>query len=258
MEKSGDLLSGLLETYANQRVLITGHNGFKGAWLSAWLAKAGAQVTGYSLDSPTEPALYSMLDLPSVDSIRADVLDADRLQQVIHDCKPDFVFHLAAQSLVRQSYADPVETFRVNAIGTVNVLHALRVANRPCVAVMVTTDKCYENREWVYGYRENDPLGGFDPYSSSKAMAELATASYRQSFLSDGTIRVASARAGNVIGGGDYALDRIVPDCVRAIESGSAHCSPKSARPSSVATCARTTARISKTRIGHEKRGKSW
>ncbi|TWT52516.1 CDP-glucose 4,6-dehydratase [Rubripirellula amarantea] len=206
------------QTYNGKRVFLTGHTGFKGAWLSAWLRECGATIKGYSLDPPSQPSLYPQLDLDKdIESVRGDIRDADRLAASIHDFRPDFVFHLAAQSLVRRSYDEPVETFNVNAMGTVNVLEALRSYDSACSAVMVTSDKCYQNKEWMYGYRENDPLGGIDPYSCSKAMAELATSSYQQAFFSEKRIRVASGRAGNVIGGGDYAVDRIVPDCIRAI-----------------------------------------
>lgn len=210
-------------TFSGRRVFVTGHTGFKGAWLTQWLLQLGAQVTGYSLDPPSSPSLYDQLALtPQIQSVHGDVRDLSKLRLELTQCRPDFVFHLAAQSLVRYSYEEPVETFSTNAMGTVNLLESLRYLQDPCVAVMVTTDKCYLNREWIYGYREHDQLGGSDPYSSSKAMAELAIESYQQSWFSVPSgelrhIRVASARAGNVIGGGDWALDRIMPDCIRAI-----------------------------------------
>jgi CDP-glucose 4,6-dehydratase len=209
--------------FSNRRVLITGHTGFKGAWLTQWLLHLGAEVTGYSLNPPTTPSLFDQLDLKSkIRSIHGDVRDLTRLTHEVTQCRPDFVFHLAAQSLVRYSYREPVETFCTNAIGTVNILESLRNLQHPCVAVMVTTDKCYQNQEWLYGYRELDALGGDDPYSSSKAMAELAILSYQRSWFSRSSdvprqIRLASARAGNVIGGGDWAQDRIVPDCIRSL-----------------------------------------
>ena len=212
--------------FQNRRVFITGHTGFKGAWLTQWLLHQGAAVTGYSLDPPTTPSLFGQLGLASkVHSIHGDVRDLPKLTLEIDQCRPEFVFHLAAQSLVRISYKQPVATFDINVMGTVNVLDALRALDRPCVAVMVTTDKCYQNQEWVYGYREHDALGGSDPYSCSKAMAELAIESYQRSWFSRPVgdlrqIRVASARAGNVIGGGDWATDRIIPDGIRSLSKG--------------------------------------
>ena len=209
--------------YAGRRVFVTGHTGFKGSWLSEWLLSFGAHVTGYSLPPPTEPSLFVQLGLEQrLEHIEADIRDLPALKTAIADSAPDFVFHLAAQPLVRLSYAEPVETYAVNVIGTVNVLEALRSLGKRCAAVMITTDKCYENREWVHGYREEDPLGGHDPYSSSKAAAEIAISAYRRSFFSDdeAPVAVASARAGNVIGGGDWALDRIVPDCMRSLAAG--------------------------------------
>ena len=214
-------LQTLSECYAGRRVLVTGHTGFKGSWLCQWLLKLGATVRGYALDPPTTPSLFNDLHLSTrVQDVRADVRDKDRLLAEVRDFQPEFVFHLAAQPLVRYSYSHPVETYETNVMGTVYLLEALRLVNHPCAVVIVTTDKCYENREWIYGYREDDPMGGADPYSSSKGMAELAVSAWRRSFCGDGRIRIASARAGNVIGGGDWALDRIIPDCVRAIRSG--------------------------------------
>lgn len=207
--------------YAGKRVLVTGHTGFKGAWLTEWLLSLGAIVTGYSLPSPTEPALFEQLELAGrIRNHTGDIRDAASWRKVVAGAEPDFVFHLAAQPLVRSSYADPVGTFETNVMGTVQVLDGLRNRSKACSVVCVTTDKCYENREWLYGYREEDPLGGFDPYSASKAAAEIAIASYRRSFFGDHPVRIASARAGNVIGGGDWALDRIVPDSVRALAAG--------------------------------------
>ena len=210
-------------TYAGKRVFVTGHTGFKGSWLTEWLLALGAQVTGYSLPPPTDPALFEQLGLAGrIDHIEADIRDSSTLNRAVADTAPDFVFHLAAQPLVRLSYAQPRETYEVNVIGTVNVLEALRPLQKRCAAVMITTDKCYENREWLHGYREEDPLGGHDPYSSSKAAAEIAISAYRRSFFSneDAQVAIASARAGNVIGGGDWALDRIVPDCMRSLAAG--------------------------------------
>jgi len=207
--------------YHRRRVLVTGHTGFKGAWLCEWLLALGADVTGYALESPTSPALFDQLGLASrIRHVAGDVRDPLPLRATIADCQPDFVFHLAAQPLVRASYADPVGTFEVNVLGTVQVLDALRDYSKPCGVVCVTTDKCYENREWFHGYREEDPLGGHDPYSASKAAAEIAIASYRRSFFAHHPVKIASVRAGNVIGGGDWAADRIIPDCIRALSAG--------------------------------------
>ncbi|MCX7385955.1 MAG: CDP-glucose 4,6-dehydratase [Planctomycetales bacterium] len=205
--------------YRGRRVLVTGHTGFKGSWLCQWLLTLGAEVQGYALAPPTSPSLFEQLGLSTqIADTRADIRDRVQLTSVIRDFDPEIVFHLAAQPLVRYSYQNPIETYETNVMGSIYVLEALRISNRPCVAVMVTTDKCYENREWVFGYREVDPMGGRDPYSSSKGMAELAIAAYRRSYFGNAQIRVASVRAGNVIGGGDWALDRIVPDCVRALQ----------------------------------------
>ncbi len=211
--------------FTNRKVLITGHTGFKGAWLSQWLLRLGADVHGYSLEPPTSPSLFDQLQLASrMKSVHGDVRDAQALSREVLSVQPQFVFHLAAQSLVRRSYREPADTIATNAIGTVNVLESLRALQDPCSVVIVTTDKCYLNREWQRGYREDDALGGADPYSASKAMAELAVECYRRSWFStqDSPIRLASARAGNVIGGGDWAEDRIIPDCVRALRAGRA------------------------------------
>ena len=207
--------------FRDRTVWVSGHTGFKGSWLCEWLLALGARVHGYALPPPTTPALFDQLGL--ADRLQheiGDVRDATAVQRAIQRVQPDFVFHLAAQPLVRLSYAQPVETYATNVLGTVHVLEALRGLQKPCATVLITTDKCYENREWLYGYRENDPLGGFDPYSSSKAAAEIAIAAYRRSFFQNHPVRIASARAGNVIGGGDWALDRIVPDAVRALQTG--------------------------------------
>lgn len=213
----------LADTYRGKRVLVTGHTGFKGAWLAEWLLSLGAEVSGLALPPPTKPSLFEQLGLASrLHHIEGDIREPALVAEVVHELQPDFVFHLAAQPLVRLSYDQPVETYAANVMGTVHVLDALRHLAHPCAAVMVTTDKCYENREWVHSYREEDSMGGYDPYSSSKGMAELAIAAYRRSFFSapGSTVRIASARAGNVIGGGDWALDRIVPDCIRALQRG--------------------------------------
>jgi len=211
--------------YNGKRVLLTGHTGFKGAWLAEWLLHLGAEVTGYSLPSPTEPALFHQLGLGMrLNHIIGDVRDLPTFRAVVNRVKPDIVFHLAAQPLVRLSYSQPVETYSINVMGTVNVLEAVRLAGRPCVVVVVTTDKCYENREWVHSFREEDPMGGYDPYSSSKGAAELVVSAYRRSYFTSSNPRVhlASVRAGNVIGGGDWAFDRIVPDCIRSLTARSA------------------------------------
>jgi CDP-glucose 4,6-dehydratase len=207
--------------FAGRRVLVTGHTGFKGAWLSEWLLGLGADVTGIALAPPTEPALFNQLGLADrMTHVIADVRDTAAVAEAMRSGQPDFVFHLAAQSLVRESYEQPVETFATNVMGTINVLEAARCLERPCVVIVVTTDKCYLNREWLYGYREEDALGGRDPYSASKAAAEIATAAWRASFFGKSPVRIASGRAGNVIGGGDWARDRIVPDCIRALSAG--------------------------------------
>lgn len=211
------------DTFRGKRVLLTGHTGFKGAWLAEWLLALGAQVTGLALPPPTDPALFDQLGLASrLDHRLGDIRDLAVVREVVEATQPDFVFHLAAQPLVRLSYEQPVETYATNVMGTVHVMEAVRLAGHPCTVIAVTTDKCYENREWVHSYREEDPMGGHDPYSSSKGAAELAIGAYRRSYFSapDSTIRVATARAGNVIGGGDWALDRIVPDCIRALQRG--------------------------------------
>lgn len=200
-------------------MLVTGHTGFKGSWLCEWLLQLGADVTGFALAPPTEPSLYDQLGLASrLRDIRGDIRDLAAVRHAVDEAQPDFIFHLAAQPLVRLSYEQPVETYATNVMGTINVLQALRELRKPCPAVMVTTDKCYENREWVHGYREGDPLGGHDPYSSSKAAAEIAIGAWRRSFFQNHPVKIASARAGNVIGGGDWAQDRIVPDCIRALQ----------------------------------------
>ena len=202
-------------------MLVTGHTGFKGSWLCEWLLTLGAEVTGLALPPATEPALFEQLGLATrLRHITGDIRDFAAVRAVVAEVQPDFVFHLAAQPLVRLSYDQPLETYATNVMGTAHVLEALRALNKPCTAVMITTDKCYENREWLHGYREEDPMGGYDPYSSSKGAAELVIAAYRRSYFSalDSLVRVASARAGNVIGGGDWALDRIVPDCIRSLQ----------------------------------------
>lgn len=208
--------------YAGKKIFITGHTGFKGAWLTQWLVELGAKVTGYSLPLEDDNRLFTQLGLgQSVQSIFGNITDQLCLKNALLQTQPDIIFHLAAQPLVRYSYAEPVATYAANVMGTVHVLDALRSLKKPCAALFITTDKTYENQEWLHAYRETDRLGGHDPYSSSKACAELAVASFRQSFHahSNNTIHIATARAGNVIGGGDWAVDRIIPDCVRALHN---------------------------------------
>jgi CDP-glucose 4,6-dehydratase len=220
--------------FRNKTVWLSGHTGFKGAWLAHWLLELGAQVRGFSLPPPTQPAVFEQLGLAArMRNEVADLRDAEAVRRSIVAARPDFVFHLAAQSLVRRSYAEPVETYATNVLGTVHVLDALRSLQKPCAAVFITTDKCYENREWLHGYREDDPLGGHDPYSSSKAAAEIAISAWRRSFFKEHPVKIASARAGNVIGGGDWAVDRIVPDCIRALQAGQpiGVRNPKATRP---------------------------
>jgi CDP-glucose 4,6-dehydratase len=209
--------------FAGKTVWLTGGTGFKGSWLAEWLHMMGAKVCVFSLPPPTEPALFDQLGLASrVDWQERDIRDASAVRRSLLDSQPDFVFHLAAQPLVRLSYTEPIETFQTNLLGTIHVLEALRHLEKLCAAVMVTTDKCYENREWLHGYREEDPLGGHDPYSSSKAACEIAISSWRRSFFQNHPVKIASARAGNVIGGGDWATDRIVPDCIRSLKNSKA------------------------------------
>jgi CDP-glucose 4,6-dehydratase len=207
--------------WAGRRVFVTGHTGFKGAWLGEWLSALGAEVWGYSLPAPTEPSLFAALgDRSLVRSTIGDVANREQLGKAINEAKPEIVLHLAAQALVRASYEDPVGTFATNVLGTVHVLEAVRSTPSVKAVLVVTSDKSYENREWLWGYRETDGLGGRDPYSSSKACAELVTAAYRDSFLAERGVLVATARGGNVIGGGDYAKDRLIPDLLRAFAAG--------------------------------------
>ena len=206
-------------SWAGRRVLVTGHTGFKGGWLSLWLHHLGAHVTGLSLPAPTQPSFFEQTHLRDlVDHIEGDIRDLHTVSDAVNAARPEILFHLAAQPLVRYSYNNPVETYATNVMGTVHVLEACRSDDGVKAAICITTDKCYENREWVWPYRENDPMGGYDPYSSSKGAAELVIAAYRRSY--PGGPRVASARAGNVIGGGDWADDRLIPDLIRALIAG--------------------------------------
>lgn len=210
--------------WKGKKVFITGHTGFKGSWLSLWLHSLGAEVTGYALMPPTNPSLFELCKIDAlVSSIIGDIRDYDRLYQAMQHAQPEIVLHMAAQPLVRDSYKNPVETYAINVMGTVHLLEAIRHIDSIRAVVNVTTDKCYENKEWVWGYREDEPLGGFDPYSNSKGCSELVTAAYRNSFFHSENyhkhgIAIATARAGNVIGGGDWALDRLIPDCIRALK----------------------------------------
>lgn len=216
--------------YQGKRVFLTGHTGFKGSWLAEWLLMLGAEVHGYALDPQPHEVLFGQLGLSSrlASDTRGDLRDLGALRSAFAAASPDVVLHLAAQPLVRLSYEIPVETFAANVMGTAHLLEAVRLAGQSCTVVCITTDKCYENREWLHAYREEDAMGGHDPYSASKGAAELVIASYRRSFFAGTpaaggpTIRLASARAGNVIGGGDWAKDRIVPDCIRALRGGEA------------------------------------
>ncbi len=208
--------------WKGKRVFLTGHTGFKGGWLALWLQDMGAEVYGYALPLTTNPGFFSVArpEKGMVVSTIGDIRDAESLAQAMQAAKPEIVIHMAAQPLVRRSYAEPTETYTTNVIGTVNLLEAVRATTNIKAVVNVTTDKCYDNQEWVWGYRENEPLGGHDPYSSSKACAELVTSAYRLSFLQEQGVAVASVRAGNVIGGGDWAEDRLIPDFLRAIDRG--------------------------------------
>jgi CDP-glucose 4,6-dehydratase len=209
--------------WREKKVFLTGHTGFKGSWLSLWLASMGASVTGYALTPNTVPNLFDVLAIDSLieNSHISDIRDLASLQKAMSDAKPDVVIHMAAQPLVRYSYLNPVETYATNVMGTVHVLESARSIDSVRATVIVTTDKCYENKEWVWGYRENEPMGGYDPYSNSKGCAELVTSAYRKSYFSspNSTNSVASARAGNVIGGGDWSEDRLIPDAIKAFEA---------------------------------------
>lgn len=225
--------------WAGKRVFLTGHTGFKGSWLALWLERLGADVTGYALAPSTEPSLHGLVAGSSrMRSVIADIRDLEQLKAALLASRPEIVLHLAAQPLVRRSYVDPVETYSTNVMGTVNLLEAVRSVQGVRAVVVVTSDKCYENQEWQWGYRENEPMGGYDPYSNSKGCAELVTASFRSSFFNPAThaehgVAVATGRAGNVIGGGDWSEDRLVPDLLRAFSAGGTADvrNPRSVRP---------------------------
>ena len=207
----------IMDFYKGKKVLLTGHTGFKGAWLCRILTLAGAQVTGYSLEPPTDPSLFEIAAIEEdIHSVIGDIRDLDKLSCVFEEVQPEIVLHLAAQPIVRDSYKNPVYTYETNVMGTVNVLECVRMTPSVKSFVNVTTDKVYKNREWEWGYRENEELNGYDPYSNSKSCSELVTDSYKNSFFKERDIAISTARAGNVIGGGDFANDRIIPDCVRA------------------------------------------
>lgn len=237
MKRDIDIFDGF---FKGKKVLVTGHTGFKGSWLSIWLNELGAEVVGVGLDpySDRDNYVLSGIGKKIKADIRADIRDGERMKEIFSEYKPEIVFHLAAQPLVRLSYDIPVETYQTNVMGTINVLEAIRSTDSVKVGVMITTDKCYENKEQIWGYRENEPMGGYDPYSSSKGAAEIAISSWRRSFFNPKDYdrhgkSIASVRAGNVIGGGDWALARIIPDCIRALEAGKPIDirSPKAIRP---------------------------
>ena len=216
-------LYGLKAFYAGKKVFVTGHTGFKGSWLSLWLSSMGADVTGFSLPPPTTPSLFELCSVGAgIKTVIEDIRNFQAVNKALMEASPDIVIHMAAQPLVRDSYKMPVETYATNVMGTVHLLESVKACPSVRSVVIVTTDKCYDNKEWVWGYRENDPMGGYDPYSSSKGCAELVTAAYRNSFFNAGdygrshTVALASARAGNVIGGGDWAPDRLIPDIIRS------------------------------------------
>lgn len=232
-------MNGFNNIYKDKTVLITGHTGFKGSWLCIWLHELGARVIGYSLDPYTDKENFVLSKIgDKIVDIRGDIRDKKKLEEVLSKYEPEFVFHLAAQPLVRLSYENPVETYEINVMGTINVLESIRKTNATKVGIMITTDKCYDNREQIWGYRESDPMGGYDPYSSSKGAVEIAINSWRSSFFNPKEYKmhgksIASVRAGNVIGGGDWAKDRIIPDCINSIEANTPIeiRSPESLRP---------------------------
>lgn len=212
--------------WQGKKIFLTGHTGFKGSWLSLWLYSLGADVTGYALQPPTQPSLFEVCKINElINSVIGDVRDSERLASAMIQAKPDIVIHMAAQPLVRDSYKIPVATYAINVMGTVHLLEAVRSCSSVKAVINVTTDKCYENKEWLWGYRENEPMGGYDPYSNSKACSELVTSAYRSSYFHPGShsihgVGLASTRAGNVIGGGDWATDRLIPDCFKALVKG--------------------------------------
>lgn len=219
------MLFKTLHIYQKKKVLVTGNTGFKGSWITQWLLHLNADVSGLALDPSTNPNLYHQLALDrEIRYFRQDIRDFDKVKQCLKEIRPNIIFHMAAQSLVRESYISPLETMETNILGTANLLESLRQLKLPAVIIIITSDKSYENQEWLYGYRESDPMGGYDPYSASKGAAELVTSSWRRSFFNPATInehgvKVATVRAGNVIGGGDWSKDRIVPDCIRALQN---------------------------------------
>jgi len=220
--------------WQGKTVFVTGHTGFKGAWLTFWLLNMGSRVVGLSLEPETQPSLFEQLELAKdINHHLGDIRERGLIDSMVKQEKPDVVFHLAAQPLVRRSYREPVLTWETNVMGTINVMEALRAVDYNCAAVLITTDKVYENKEWVHAYREIDPLGGYDPYSSSKGAAEIAIASWRKSFFTHSPVAIASVRAGNVIGGGDWSEDRIVPDAMRALQQNQSILvrNPKATRP---------------------------
>ena len=222
--------------YKNKKILITGNTGFKGSWLTIWLLNLGAEVYGLSKDIPTKPSMFKELGLKNkIDHHQKDIRDLDSVKRIIAEVKPDFIFHLAAQSLVSKSYSDPIETVTTNVLGTTNVLEGLKESNHNCIGVIITSDKCYDNVEWIWGYKETDTLGGKDIYSGSKGAAEMIFKSYYHSFFKkdESNVKIATTRAGNVIGGGDWAQDRIIPDCMRAWSNNKIVeiRSPKATRP---------------------------
>ena len=206
----------LFDEFKDKVIIVTGHTGFKGSWLSTWLSLIGARVVGISNKIPTKPSRYDYLKAHLFKDIREDIRSSEKINNLINSFQPDYVFHLAAQSLVKRSYSNPKLTWETNLMGSINVLEGLKKLNKECISILITSDKCYKNREWVWGYREEDTLGGIDPYSASKAATELAINSYVKSFFSNSKVSIATARAGNVIGGGDWSENRLIPDCVRA------------------------------------------
>ncbi len=235
-----------LKEYKNKKIFLTGASGFKGSWLSLWLSSLGAEIMGYSLEPNTTPSMFLELKIDKIiKNVYGNILDRDKLEKTMIDFNPDIVFHLAAQPLVRLSYSQPLLTYQTNVIGTLNILEAARKCSNVKAFVNVTTDKCYENKEINRGYKEDEPMGGYDMYSSSKGCVEIMSSSYRRSFLQGGKpYAMATARAGNVIGGGDWALDRLIPDCVRFINENKPIeiRNPIAVRP--LAACFRTTFRI--------------